>query len=128
MITASYLPFNGDIGDHRPIIADVTIQSILGTNLPKIILLAARRLNSKVECIRIPYIEKLDALFKEHNIYDRLQALAKKAAHPASEDSCTALEVFDNQMEEFMLSSEKECQKICVGHYEFSPAVNSYLD
>ena len=37
VIAASYLPFHGDIGDHRPVIADATIQSILGTNLPQII-------------------------------------------------------------------------------------------
>ena len=42
VIAASYLPFHGDIGDHRPVIADATIQSILGTNLPKIIPPAAR--------------------------------------------------------------------------------------
>ena len=128
VIAASYLPFHGDIGDHRPVIADATIQSILGTNLPKIIPPAARQLNSKVDCIRIPYTEKLEALFKEHNIYDRLQALAKKAAHPGSADDRRALEVLDNQMEQFMLSSEKGCRKIRVGHYEFSPAVKSYLD
>ena len=59
--------------------ADATIQSILGTNIPKIIPPAARRLNSKVDRIRIPYIEKLDVLFKEHNIFERLQALSTKA-------------------------------------------------
>ena len=87
VIAASYLPFHGDIGDHRPVIADATIQSILGTNLPKIIPPVARRLNSKVDRICIPYTEKIEALFKEQNIYDRLQALTKKAAHPASADA-----------------------------------------
>ena len=34
---ASYLPFNKDLGDHRPVMIDVTIASILGRNLPKIV-------------------------------------------------------------------------------------------
>ena len=125
---ASYLPFHGEIGDHRPVIAAATIQSILGTNLPQIVPPAARQLNSKVDRIRISYIEKLEALFKEHTIYNRLQVLAKNAAHPASADARSALEVLNNQMEQFMLSSEKGCRKIQVEHYEFSPAVKSYLD
>ena len=70
VIAASYLPFHGDIGDHRPVVADATIQSILGTNLPKIIPPAARRLKSTDDRIRIPYTEKLEVLFKEHHIYD----------------------------------------------------------
>ena len=114
--------------DHHPVIADATIQSILGTNLPRIILPAAQRLNLKVDRIRIPYNEKLESLFREHNIYDRLQSLAKTAAHPLSADARRALEVLDNQMEQFMLSSESKYRKIRVGHYEFSPAVKSYLD
>ena len=57
VIAASYLPFHGDIRDHQPVIADATIQSILGTNLPESTPPAARRLNSKVDRIRIPYTE-----------------------------------------------------------------------
>ena len=68
VIAASYLPFHGDIEDHRPVVADATIQSILGTNLPKIIPPAARRLNSEVDRIPIPYTEKLEFLFKEDHI------------------------------------------------------------
>ena len=125
---ASYLPFHGDIGDHRPVVADATIQSILGTNIPTIIPPAARWLNSKVDRIRIPYIEKLEALFKEHNILERLHELSTKADHPVLADASAALEALDNQYKEFMLSAEKGCRKFRVGQYEFSPAVKSYLD
>ena len=33
----AYLPFNKDLGNHRPIMIDVTIVLILGQNLPKIV-------------------------------------------------------------------------------------------
>ena len=108
--------------------ADATIQSILGTNLPTITPPAARRLNSKVDRIRIPYVEKLEALFKEHNILERLQALSIKVDHPVSADVSAPQEALDNQYEEFMLSAEKGWREFRVGQYEFSPAVKSYLD
>ena len=81
----------GNIEDHRPVVADATIQSILGTNIPKIIPSAARRLNSKVDRIRIPYVKKREALFKEHNVFERLRALLKNAACPASANARVGL-------------------------------------
>ena len=92
-------------------VADATIQSVLGTNIPKIIPPAERRLNSKVDRIRIPYVEKLEALFKEHNIFERLQALLTKANHPALAYARAALEALNNQFKDFMLCAEKGCRK-----------------
>ena len=57
LVCASYLPFHGDIGDHRPVLVDFTVQSLLGLNLPRIVHASARRLNSSVERIRQPYID-----------------------------------------------------------------------
>ena len=44
---ASYLPFCEDLGDHRNPIADVTVDSLLGRNLPNIAPPKARKLSSK---------------------------------------------------------------------------------
>ena len=44
---ASYLPFCEDLGDHRNPMADVTVDSLLGRNLPNIAPPKARKLNSK---------------------------------------------------------------------------------
>ena len=37
LMGASYLPFDADMGDHRPVMADFTEQSLLGVNLPNIV-------------------------------------------------------------------------------------------
>ena len=111
VIAVSYLPFHGNIGDHRPVVVNATIQSILGTNIPRIIPPAARRLNSRVDRIRVPYVKKIKALFKDHNILERLQTIYAPTDDPATEDARTALEALDNQMEDFMLSAEKGCRK-----------------
>ena len=46
---ASYLPFIKDLGNHRSTAMDVTIASLLGLDLPKIVRAKARRLNSQSE-------------------------------------------------------------------------------
>ena len=38
---AAYLPFDADMGDHRPVMADFTQASLLGINIPCIVQLAA---------------------------------------------------------------------------------------
>ena len=39
--SATYLPFDADMGDHRPVMADFTQASLLGVNLPRIVQPAA---------------------------------------------------------------------------------------
>ena len=49
VIGASYLPFDVELGDHRPVVLDITTQSVLGGKMHRIVPVAARRLNSKVK-------------------------------------------------------------------------------
>ena len=125
---ASYLPFHEDLGDHRPVCIDLTILSVLGTNLPKIVPPKARRLNSKVKRIREVYITTLESLFKEHGVHERLKTLASKATFPVSEEVARALEGLDVLMSRLMTQAEKGCRKLRSNHYEFSPAVKHWLD
>ena len=62
--SAAYLPFDANIGDHRPVMTDFTQASLLGVNLPRIVQPAAQRLNSQVARIRDKYIKKLGEKFK----------------------------------------------------------------
>ena len=51
-VTATaYLPFNPELGDHRPVVANITKTLLLGVSGPKIKPNAARHLNSKVKRI-----------------------------------------------------------------------------
>ena len=49
--TAAHLQFNPELGDHRPVVVNITKTPILGVSGPKIKPTAARRLNSKVKRI-----------------------------------------------------------------------------
>ena len=125
---ASYLPFHADLGDHRPTCIDLTISSVLGTNLPKIVPPKARRLHSKVKRIREAYITKLEASFKAHGVLENLKSLAAKASFPVSDEVARALEGIDVLMANLMTQAEKGCRKLRANHYDFSPAVKYWLD
>ena len=63
VISASYLPFNGLLGDHRPVMVNLTMSLVLGKHLKNIVPVQAHRLNSKVTRTRDAYIEQLEALY-----------------------------------------------------------------
>ena len=90
LMGASYLPFDADMGDHRPVMADFTEQSLLGVNLPNIVPPDGRRLNCKIERIRTRYIEDLEAKFERHNILERLKKISKEASFPISAEAAEA--------------------------------------
>ncbi len=53
---ASYLPFDPDVSNHRPVMIDITMESVLGATIPRIAPVKARQLNSKIRKIRDCYI------------------------------------------------------------------------
>ena len=57
--SAAYLPFDPELGDHRPVIANMSKRSLVGDKRPRIQKVACRRLNSKVKRIRQEYIDRL---------------------------------------------------------------------
>ena len=73
--SAAYLPFDPELGDHRPVIANISKRSLVGDNGPRVQRVTCRRLNSKVERIRQEYIDRLEEQMRNHNILDRLQRL-----------------------------------------------------
>ena len=128
MRTASYLPFDPQLGDHRPVAVEFTQRSVLGAKLPRIAPHQARRLTSKVERIRDKYIKDLEEKFKKHDILGKLQAIADMVNSPLAYDAEEALEKLDRQMTALMLKAEKNCRKLYAGHYDFSPAIKLWLD
>ena len=67
---AAYLPFNPELGDHRPVVVNITKTSTLGVSGPRIKPSSSRRLNSKVRQIRQKYIVNLEEKFHKHRILE----------------------------------------------------------
>ena len=102
--------------------------SLLGKNLNKVVPVKARQLSSKVEPIRTAYIDRLEKLFRQRNIYCQLLRLEKKASFPATQEVKNTLEELDRLIVELMKISERKCRNICAAHYEFSPVIKEWLD
>ena len=77
IIGASYLPLDSSVGDHRPVMVDISMGLLLGKQLNKVVPVKARQLLSKVERIQTAYIKRLENLFRQHNLYNRLLRLKK---------------------------------------------------
>ena len=75
ILGASYLPFDSSVGDHRPVMLDILLESLLGKRLNRVVPVNARLLSSKVERIWKKYINRLESTFKHHNIYNCLLRL-----------------------------------------------------
>ena len=62
ILGASYLPFDSSVGDHRPVMLEISLDSLPGKRLNRVVPVKARKLNSKVGRIRQKYVDKLEEL------------------------------------------------------------------
>jgi endonuclease/exonuclease/phosphatase family metal-dependent hydrolase len=128
LIGASYLPFDADLGDHRPVVVDVQMRSVLGTSIARIVRPTARRLNSKVKRVRHRYLELVRKGFKERKIEKRIKELERIATFPPTQEVIDKMEKLDKLVESIMTASENRCRIIYPAHYEFSPEIQNWLD
>ena len=73
------MPFDPELGDHRPVLVNITKKVLLGTQGSRIKPPVVRRLNSKVKRIRQKYIDRLEEQFLKHRILERLTKLEAQA-------------------------------------------------
>merc|ERR1712197_219844 len=125
VLGAAYLPFQPYLGDHRPVLLDLCARLVLGSALPRVVPVKARKLNTKVGRIRKKDIEEK---FKYHGIYQKLKALEDVASFPATEEVKGALEAVDKLMTELMASAEANCRLLRTGPYDFSPTIKYYVE
>ncbi|KAK1748959.1 hypothetical protein QTG54_000898 [Skeletonema marinoi] len=128
VVGASYLPFDHEIGDHRPVMVDILSRSILGVPKKTIVRPKARKLSSRVPRIRNNYLSVVREKFKMHQVDKKLRSLEERASFPPTKDVEEGMEKLDNLVEEIMLQAEGQCRIIYPAHYEFSPAVKGWLD
>ena len=101
---------------------------VIGKHMKNIVPVQAHRLNSKVIRIREAYIEKLEFLYQEHGVWDKLEEIAELADFPVTPEAVSALEGLNQLTEKLMLWDEKRCRKLNSGHYKFSSQVKEWLD
>ena len=124
----AYLPFDSELGDHQPVVANITKTSTLGVSGPKIKPSASRRLNSKVKQIRQKYIVNLEEEFRRHRILERLSTLEERADESFSKHAKEAPEKLDSHITALMTHTEKQCRMLYKNDYDFSPTVKYWLE
>ena len=109
---AAYLPFDPELGDHRPVVVNITKKSLLGTQGPRIKPPSARRLNSKIKRIRQKYIDRLEEQFRKHRILEKLNELEAQAEkEELSAEAREAMENLDKLITGLMTNAENKCRK-----------------
>ena len=126
---AAYLPFDPELGDHRPVAVNISKKSLLGTQGPRIKPPAARRLNSKVKRIRQKYIDRLEEQFRRHRVLEKLTELEVQAKkEELSTEAKEALEKLDILITALMTNAENKCRKKYKTDDDFSPEVRLWIE
>jgi hypothetical protein len=69
---AALLPSRVRVGDHRVFVVDFTSESIMGDDLPRVILATGHLLNCSSDWIKNNYIQMLIQLANRHLIFKKL--------------------------------------------------------
>ncbi len=116
---AAIIPAGYGIGDHQLFVINFASMDIVGTNPPKIICPASRRLNTKLPCVAAEYSRLLEEKIIGHRL---IKHVGK--AHVSSRLRRTftrCLNCLDKELGDYMRYVEKHCQKIKSGKIPFSP-------
>jgi hypothetical protein len=69
---AAIMPAGNGIGNHQLFVIDFASNDIVGTNPPKIICPASRRLNTKLPCVEAEYSRLLEEMIIKHRLIERV--------------------------------------------------------
>jgi hypothetical protein len=116
---ACVMPVGFGVGDHRMFIVDFRLDSMIGTNPPKVVRASSRRLNTKLPHVAEKYNSILERNIISHKLNSRLVA-----ADASSSDNAIVkpkVDAIDKEAGDYMLHAKKNCRKIKSGRIPFSP-------
>ena len=119
VVGACVMPAGYGIGDHRLFVVDFLLNSMIGVAPPKIVRLAARRLNTKLPNVAGKYRESFESKLVEHKLNSRLVAAEKSGK--SVEEIRYEVNKIDVDSKQYMQYAEKRCRKIKSGRIPFSP-------
>lgn len=125
VVNACVMPAGYGVGDHRLFVVDFRQQSLVGASPPKVVRVAARRLNTKIPHVAERYVNKLEDLFISHRLNSRLvQAEASSTSNDLVRWKTNRLDQESNQ---YMSRAEKKCRRIKSGRIPFSPESSIWI-
>ena len=119
---ACFLPLFFGVGDHRAILLDIPVYSLLGGDIHKIVRPTSRRLTCSNPEVMEKYNELLETYCIQHKIQKKLYLLFPPHFPPTPSQS-RAIEIIDRVLGEGMEYAERKCRKIRVGEVPFSEKI-----
>ena len=116
---ACAMPFRYGVGDHRALVLDIPLESMIGIDPVKIVRPVGRRLNSKLPGARKAYIDSLESNISRHRLLQRLND-AHTGTYPNAERAQKIIQI-DEEGKAYMRRAEKICRKIKCCRIAFSP-------
>ena len=112
------MPAGYGIGEHRLFMVDFLTSSLVGTSPPKIVRVAARRLNTRIPSAKRKYVSKMESLLVDHKI---LEIIGKVYIGMDNKlELKRKLDFIDTEKKDCILSTGKKCRRINSGRIPFS--------
>ena len=128
VVQAGYALFGSTRGDHRPLWIDITQQTALGVGLNKPEVLQPKRLRCKDPKVKEKYNFILHQEMDKHGAYHRVHRLLQTFHTPLTPWEEREYEKLYQIRENAMKKAEKECRKLKMGKYEWSPQLQRLRD
>jgi hypothetical protein len=122
MVTSvALLPSQVGVGDHRVLLIDVSLDSIMGDVFPQVIPASGCLLNCKSNKIKNNYIKVLTQLSNRHLIFKKLLIFNQESNSISPSMVQLQMNKIDSELKQFMESSEYDCHKYKRMHIKWSP-------
>ena len=125
VVNACVMPVGFGVGDHRMFVVDFRQQSLVGASPPKVVRVAARRLNTKIPHVADRYVNKLEELILNHRLNSRL--LAAEASSESRDLVRWKINKIDQESTQYMRTAERKCRRIKNGTIPFSPEASIWI-
>ncbi len=116
---ACAMPFGYGLGNHRVIVLDIPLQSLVGVNPVRIVQPASRRLNSRLPGSNEAYVRSLEKNIVQHCLIERLHK--GHTGNYSTAERARRVIVIDKEGKVYMHHAEKICRKIKLCQIPFSP-------
>ena len=117
--TACFLPFHFGLGDHRGILVDIPVSTIIGAGKRIISRPSGRRLQCNKKVTVEKYVSSLETYCFQHRIASKLQQISA-IEHSSKVILQRQLDVIDRVLGEGMRMAENKCRHIRAGEVPFS--------
>ncbi len=106
-------------------ILDVTMESLIGKNLTKVVRPASQQLNSKMPQCGEAYVQSLECNIVQHRLLEGLNKIhCSSLSHKKKAET---LNTIDQEGQDYMIHAEKTCRKIKCCRIPYSPKASIWI-